>query len=89
MIPRYIVDQCAPNAARENVRVLSTHIGMGVNPWVLLAIADRLVQDREHWEAFDPYKYFPASLHWAVSYLFPEQAPQRSSGNFAALLEQT
>lgn len=71
IIPQYIVNQSGKRAPRENLRIFASHIGMGVNPWVLLAIADRLVEDRDNWRAFDPYDYFPEGLRWAVSALFP------------------
>jgi hypothetical protein len=60
---------------------------MSVSPTVLLAIADRLVQDRENWEPFDPYQYFPTQLHWAVSVLYPPRAGDTSATDIAALAE--
>ena len=36
-----------------HVGVLASHIGMGYNPSVLFAIADRLLQTPETWEPFD------------------------------------
>ncbi len=87
VIPQYIVDQSAHAAPRENLRVLSSHIGMSVSPTVLLAIADRLAQDRENWEPFDPYQYFPNQLHWAVSVLYPPRAGDTSAPDIAALAE--
>lgn len=61
-IPRYIVDAAGPEAPRENLRVRSSHIGMAVSPWVLLAIADRLAQERNSWSNFDPANYFTGHL---------------------------
>ena len=87
VIPQYIVDQSDRSAPRENLRVLSSHVGMSVNPTVLLAVADRLVQDRENWESFDPYRYFPTRLHWAVSILYPPQASDAGPANIIALAE--
>jgi hypothetical protein len=60
---------------------------MAVNPSVLLAVADRLVQDRENWESFDPYQYFPGRLHWCVSILYPPQASDAGAANIDALVE--
>ncbi len=37
----------------ENIEVPASHIGMGLNPLVLAAIADRLAQDPQHWQPFD------------------------------------
>jgi len=87
VIPQYIIDQSAHAAPRENLSVLSSHIGMSVSPTVLLAVADRLVQDRENWETFDPYQYFPSQLHWAVSVLYPPRADDTGAPDIAALAE--
>lgn len=87
VIPQYIVDQSDRAAPRENLRVLSSHIGMSVSPTVLLAIADRLVQDRENWEPFDPYRYFPGPLHWAVPILYPRRAGDPAAPDIATLAE--
>lgn len=61
-IPDYIVAQSGSHAPRENIRVLSSHLGMSVNPWVLLAVADRLNADRADWRPFEPRDYFSAAL---------------------------
>lgn len=37
----------------ENIEVHASHIGMGMNPMALYAIADRLRQDPKHWRRFD------------------------------------
>ena len=87
VIPQYIVDQSAHATPRENLGVLSSHIGMSVSPTVLLAIADRLVQDRDNWEPFNPYQYFPTRLHWAVSVLYPPRADHASAPDITALAE--
>jgi pimeloyl-ACP methyl ester carboxylesterase len=70
-IPAYIIEQSGQGAVRENIRVLSSHIGMCVNPWVLLAVADRLQADRENWRTFDPYTYFPGFLAPGLSMIYP------------------
>ena len=48
---------CSINPARhahtENIEVHASHIGMGMNPLAMYAIADRLRQDPEHWKRFD------------------------------------
>ena len=87
VIPQYIVDQSDDSAPRENLRVLSSHIGMSVNPWVLLAVADRLVQDRDAWQPFDPYQYFPANLEALVSRLYPAREIDADTVSIAALSE--
>jgi len=49
--------QCSINPARhahtENIEVHASHIGMGMNPLALYAIADRLRQSPAHWRRFD------------------------------------
>ena len=87
VIPDYIVEHCDPAAPRENLRVFSTHVGMSVNPWVLLAIADRLTQDVDDWAPFDPYRYFADSLSWLVPLLYPAQDEKDDKSNLAALVE--
>jgi pimeloyl-ACP methyl ester carboxylesterase len=85
VIPQYIVDQSDNSAPRENLRVFSSHVGMSVNPWVLLAVADRLVQDRSNWEPFDPYRYFPTNLDSLVSKLYPAQSDDKGATDITAL----
>lgn len=38
----------------ENIEVYASHIGLGVNPSVMLAIADRLAQPEDSWAPFEP-----------------------------------
>jgi pimeloyl-ACP methyl ester carboxylesterase len=87
VIPQYIIDQSDKAAPRENLRVLSSHIGMSINPWVLLAVADRLVQDRDDWEAFDPYRYFPEKLEAVVSTLYPARDVEAPAPDIASLAQ--
>jgi len=37
----------------ENIAVHASHVGMGMNPMALYAIADRLAQDPRRWKHFD------------------------------------
>ena len=37
----------------ENIRVPASHLGLGFNPIVMYAIADRLSQDADKWQKFD------------------------------------
>ena len=39
---------------------------------MLLAVADRLLADRENWQAFDPNRYFPRYLDQAVRIMYPQ-----------------
>jgi pimeloyl-ACP methyl ester carboxylesterase len=41
----------SPNT--ENIEVHASHIGMGMNPLALYAVADRLAQDPARWQRFD------------------------------------
>jgi pimeloyl-ACP methyl ester carboxylesterase len=38
----------------ENIEVYASHIGLGVNPSVMIAIADRLRQTEGDWQPFEP-----------------------------------
>jgi pimeloyl-ACP methyl ester carboxylesterase len=48
--------QCSLNPEAphtENIEVHASHVGMGMNPLALYAIADRLAQDPQRWQKFD------------------------------------
>lgn len=44
---------CPRNPATENVEVLASHIGLGVNPSAWWAVADRLAQPEGQWQPFE------------------------------------
>lgn len=45
----------APDHDRtENIEVYASHVGLGVNPWAVYAIANRLAQPEGTWERFKP-----------------------------------
>ena len=48
---RASVQQPGPQA--ETIEVLASHCGLGVNPMVMYAIADRLAQAQGEWQPFD------------------------------------
>lgn len=49
-----------PGPGRENLEVLSSHLGLGVNAAVLYAVADRLSQPLEGWRPFEaPWWLWP------------------------------
>jgi hypothetical protein len=48
---RCSVNEIAPLA--ENIEVHASHVGMGMNPMALYAVADRLAQDPANWKPFD------------------------------------
>jgi pimeloyl-ACP methyl ester carboxylesterase len=53
---------------RESIEVYGTHSGLGFNPTVLFALADRLAQPEGEWRPFRPPSWarglFPAPAHW-------------------------
>lgn len=42
-----------PGPQTENIEIHASHIGLGVNPLAMVAIADRLAQADGHWKPFD------------------------------------
>jgi pimeloyl-ACP methyl ester carboxylesterase len=63
-----------PSSTAENIEVyLASHVGLGVNPAVLWAVADRLAQSEGQFHQFD------RSGPFAIAYAPPEQA-QSSTG---------
>jgi hypothetical protein len=53
----------------ENIEVEGSHCGLGHNPSVLYAIADRLAQRAGHWKPFDPSR--PQELDLSQSAALP------------------
>jgi pimeloyl-ACP methyl ester carboxylesterase len=43
-----------PGPLAENIEVHASHIGLGMNPLAMYALADRLAQDPANWQAFEP-----------------------------------
>jgi len=43
-----------PGPLSENIEVHASHIGLGLNPLALYALADRLAADPQVWAPFDP-----------------------------------
>jgi len=41
------------SAIAENIEVVASHLGLGVHPAVLFAVADRLAQPEDDWKPFD------------------------------------
>jgi hypothetical protein len=44
-----------PGPLTENIEVQASHVGMGMNPLALYAVADRLAQPPGDWQAFEPH----------------------------------
>jgi len=86
-IPQYIIDEAAPSAPRENLRVRSSHVGMSVNPWVLLAIADRLAQSRGNWVAFEPGDYLSHGLAGVIPLFYPAAGDDVTRADIDSLAE--
>lgn len=57
--------------ARENIEIIASHCGMVVNPMVFITIADRLLADVDHWQAYDPKQYIPRGLKIMSKAFFP------------------
>ncbi len=78
-IPQGFLD-AKDGTPRENIEIVCSHCGMGVNPLVLLAIADRLAEDRTNWVDFDPMKYAIGNyavgpLRLASRFFYPSRLP--------------
>ena len=41
-----------PGPLSENIEVISSHVGLGIHPAVLFAVADRLAEDPNDWQPF-------------------------------------
>ena len=50
---RASVQRAERGAKTENIVVPASHVGLGVNPLVMVAIADRLAQADDKWKPFD------------------------------------
>lgn len=42
-----------PSEKTDNIEVYASHVGLGVNPFVFYAVADRLALPRDEWKPFD------------------------------------
>ncbi len=61
----------AAGALSESIRVPASHLGLGVNPWALYALADRLAQPEGQWQPFarvgKPRAWYPKVQHPAAA----------------------
>ncbi len=62
----------------ENIEVVASHLGLGVNPAVLYAVADRLAQPEGAWKPFD------RSGLRALVYPAPRRSAERGRGRLRA-----
>jgi pimeloyl-ACP methyl ester carboxylesterase len=60
---------------RENIEVFASHIGMAVNPIVLIAVCDRLIADAKAWKPFDYRRYMPPGAALAGRFFYPQRRP--------------
>jgi pimeloyl-ACP methyl ester carboxylesterase len=58
---------------RENIEIVCSHCGMGINPLVLLAVADRLAEDRKNWVPFDPLNYATGPIRHVSRWFYPSR----------------
>jgi pimeloyl-ACP methyl ester carboxylesterase len=86
-IPAYIIAQSTAVSPRENIRIRSSHLGMPVNPFVMLAVADRLVADRGDWRPFDAGRYFPDHLQRAARVFYPDPGRLREDPGTTAFVQ--
>jgi esterase/lipase len=81
-MPDEVVAESHDGAPRENVPIVCSHSGMGVNPFVILAVLDRLVQPTEGWTDFDAAKYFTGPLRlWPTPFRHPLHTDRADAGN--------
>jgi pimeloyl-ACP methyl ester carboxylesterase len=79
--------QCSinpPAPHTENIEVHASHVGMGMNPAVLFAIADRLAQAPGQWKPFEATgnrKWFYRSSPGAAKFAPPARASTRAQGD--------
>ncbi|MGH6625703.1 MAG: alpha/beta fold hydrolase [Burkholderiaceae bacterium] len=59
----------ADNPQTENVEVMASHLGLGLNPSAWWVVADRLAQPEGHWRAFDRH-----GLYGLKGLIFPDPA---------------
>ena len=64
----------AADTPRENIEVVSSHLGLANHPAVLAAVADRLAQPEDGWQAF--IRQGGPLPAW----LYPEPTPARPTG---------
>lgn len=56
------LNEAAPHT--ENIEVVASHFGIGLNPLSLTAMADRLKQDPARWRPFDR----PSAMRWLMKH---------------------
>ncbi len=72
------------DAPRENIEIVCSHCGMGVNPLVLIAIADRLAEKVKDWVPFDPLNYAAGPVRKVSRWFYPSRLKPRATTGAAA-----
>ncbi|MDP3084144.1 MAG: alpha/beta hydrolase [Rubrivivax sp.] len=70
--------QCSindPAPLAENIEVHASHVGMGMNPLALYAVADRLAQDPAQWQRFD----LRGARRWLYKVTHPLTTPRAAA----------
>jgi len=80
LVPAVVISQSTRDAPRENIRIRCSHFGMHYNPFVLVAMADRLAQSRDNWQPFNPRHYLPRCPQRFLHRIFPEPEIAQVSG---------
>ena len=71
-LPQEVIDQSTKKAPRENIPIVASHTGMAVNPFIILAVLDRLAEDIDAWVDFDPHDYFSGPMRlWPTPFRHP------------------
>jgi len=60
---------------------------MTVNPFVMLAVADRLLADRNNWRPFDSGDYFPVHMRQVTRMFYPQSAKLEEDRGVAAFIQ--
>ncbi len=63
----------------ENIEVPASHVGMGMNPLALYAVADRLAQPPARWQPFE--------CAGCASLVLPDRAPRRAAAEARSLMK--
>ena len=70
-IPESQLNVTDNGALRENIAISSSHFGMVLNPFVILAVADRLGADPLNWQVFEPRDHLPKGLGRLSALAYP------------------
>ena len=63
VVPWQLCMEQSENEIHQNIQVRGSHLGLGVNPSVLIIIADRLKLREENWQHFTPKGYIEEKFY--------------------------